>query len=211
MSTTTVQRGAAAATAGGVLWALVPADFGLVNLTDSPRGTLSFVAVAASFWIVGVLSLALLLIGLAGLRAALGGAAGRLGTTGLAVSAVGLLAMLLGNGAEVATLTFAGSESDLGHAVFLVGFLVLIVGSLLLGITVFRRRTDRLARAGGLLLAVALPLGIGLAVLGGVLSPGTDIGFWAAITVPTGVAWALLGRAMVPGPVAPADLQAARS
>lgn len=211
MFTTSVQRAATAATAGGLLWALLPADFGLVDLADTPRGTLSFLAVAASFWIVGVLPLALLLVGLAGFRTVLGTDAGRLGTAGIAGSALGLLAMLLGNGTEIATLTFAGSESDLGHSVFLVGFLVLIVGSLLLGLTVFRRRTDRLTRTGGLLLALALPLGIGLAVLGGVVSPGTDTGFWASITGPTGIAWMLLGRSMVAALTAPADLEPARS
>jgi hypothetical protein len=46
------------------------------------------------------------------------------------------------------------------------------------------------------LLALALPLGILLAVVLGTLAPETDLGFWAAITVPYGVAWTLLGYSL---------------
>jgi hypothetical protein len=196
---------------GGVLWALLPVVFTAVNIGEVERGTLSFAAVAAAAWAVGVLPLLLLLVGLAGLRARLGDGAGRLGTVGVAVSGLALFAMLLGNGTEMATVTFSGKESDLGHSVFLIGFLVLVVGSLLLGIALLRRRPTPLVRWTGVLLVAMLPVGIGLAVLGGAVSPGTDLGFWAAITVPTGVAWVLLGRSMTTAPVAPADLDAVRA
>ena len=189
MSTTSSPRGATAAVVGGALWALVPLAFGLVDPTEVQRGTLSFVAVVAAVWICGALSLALLLVGLAGLRPVL--AQTRLGAVGTAVSAAGLLAMLLGNGTELTTITVNGQQSDLGHTVFLVGFLVLIVGSLLLGISLIRRRTAPLA---GWILTLALPTGIGLGLLGALLFPHNDGAFWAAITVPTGVAWVLLGR-----------------
>jgi hypothetical protein len=134
MSTTPAPRGATAATVGGALWALVPVAFGLVDPSDVRRGTLSFVAVLAAVWICGALSLALLLGALAGLRPVL--AQTRLG----AVSAAGLAAMLLGNGTELTTITLNGQESDLGHTVFLIGFLVLIAGSVLLGIALIRAR-----------------------------------------------------------------------
>jgi hypothetical protein len=196
MTTTTVQRGGTAGLIGGALWAVLPVAFTAAHIEETPRGTLSFAAVAVSYWLVGVLSLVLLLVGLSGLRGALGDAAGRLGTAGVGVSAVALLAMVLGNGTEMATLTFAGKESDLGHSVFLVGFLVLVVGSLLLGIALLRSRRGSPTRWAGVLLVAMLPLGIGLGVLGGIVSPATDAGFWAAITVPYGVAWVLLGRAV---------------
>ena len=205
--TPTTTRAARAAVVGGVLWALVPLAFGLVDAQNVQRGTLAFVGVAAVFWICGAASLALLLMGMRGLHAELGARPGRLGTTGIVVSTVGLAAMLLGNGTEIATVTFAGKESDLGHSVFLIGFLVLVVGSVLLGITVYRRR---LSRAAGLIMALALPIGVVLLVLGSVLAPNSDVGFWAAITVPTGVAWIVLGRSMTAaGRTAPA-LDAAR-
>src|SRR3954454_5493592 len=199
MSMTAVPRAATAAALGGALWALVPVPFGLADPTGVERGTLSFVAVTAVVWMCGALSLALLLVGVAGLRPAL--PHGRLGTAGVAVTLVGLAAMLLGNGTELTTVTVSGRESDLGHTVFLAGFLVLLVGSVLLGVALIRRRT---APVAGWILTLALPIGIGLGVLGTLLFPHVDAGFWAAITVPTGVAWVLIGRAAAarPFPVA---------
>jgi hypothetical protein len=196
MSTTPIPRGAAAATLGGTLWALVPLAFGLADPTALERGTLSFVAVLAGVWICGALSLALLLAGLVGLRPVLG--QGRLADAGLLTSAVALLAMLLGNGTELTTITVSGQESDLGHSVFLIGFLVLLVGSALLGISLIRRR---FAPVAGWVLVLALPIGIGLGLLGTLLIPHNDASFWAAITVPTGVAYVLLGRALAAHPV----------
>jgi hypothetical protein len=196
MTTTTVQRGGTAGLIGGALWALLPVIFTTTHLEDAQRGTLSFAAVAVAYWAVGVLPLLLLLAGLGGLRRELADGAGRLGTAGIVVSGVALLAMFLGNGTEMATLTFAGRESDLGHSVFLIGFLVLVVGSLLLGIALLRSRSGSPTRWAGVLLVAMLPLGIGLGVLGGIVSPSSDAGFWAAITVPYGVAWVLLGRAV---------------
>jgi len=112
------------------------------------------------------------------------------------VSGLGLLAMVLGNGTELATLTFSGRESDLGHSAFLIGFLVLVVGSLLLGIALLRGRREPRVRWAGALMVGMVPLGIGLGVLLNVVAPHTDLGFWAAITVPYGVAWVLLGRSL---------------
>ncbi len=197
MSTTIASsRAGTAALTGGVLWALMPAVFTAAHLDDTQRGTLSFAAVAIAYWALGVAPLLLLLVGLSGLRRALGAAAGRTGAVGIVVSGLGLLAMFLGNGTEMATITVNGTESDLGHSVFLIGFLVLVVGSLLLGIALLRSRRDSLSRWAGVLLVAMLPLGFGLAALGGIVSPGTDAGFWAAIAVPTGIAWVLLGASL---------------
>jgi hypothetical protein len=199
MSTTTVSRAATAGLVGGALWALLPVAWSVASLEDTEFGTLDFVAVAASYWIFAVLPPALLVVGVGALRRALGDRAGRTGRVGVAVSATGLGAMALGNGIEVASMSAGGGEVSLGHAFLLLGFLVAIVGGVLLGIVVFRRRTDGLSRAAGLLLALALPLGIGLGVLGSAVDPENDAWFWAAITVPTGIAWVLLGASLRSG------------
>jgi hypothetical protein len=195
MATMTVQRGGTAGLVGGALWALLPMVF-MVHLEDTERGTLAFVAVDAAAWVVGALSLVLLLVALSRLRAGLADGGGRRGAGGVVVSGLGLLAMVLGNGTELATLTFSGTESDLGHSAFLIGFLVLVVGSLLLGIALLRGRREPLVRWAGALMVGMVPLGIGLGVLLNALAPHTDLGFWAAITVPYGVAWVLLGRSL---------------
>jgi hypothetical protein len=195
MATTSVQRGGNAGLVGGALWALLPVVF-LVSLEDTERGSLAFVAVATAFWVVGALSLVLLLVAVARLRAGLADGGGRLGTVGVVVSGVGLLAMVVGNGTELTTLTFNGRESDPGHLAFLIGFLVLVVGSLLLGIALLRGRREPLVRWAGALMVGMVPLGIGLGVLLNAVAPHTDLGFWAAITVPYGVSWVLLGRSM---------------
>ena len=195
MATTSVQRGGTAGVVGGTLWALLPVVF-LVHLEDTARGTLAFVAVAAAAWVVGAVSLVLLLVALARLRSGLADGGGRLAAVGVVVSGLALLAMVVGNGTELATLTFRGTESDLGHSAFLIGFLVLVVGSLLLGIALLRGRREPLVRWAGALLVGMVPLGIGLGVLLNAVAPHTDLGFWAAITVPYGVAWVLLGRSM---------------
>jgi hypothetical protein len=195
MATTSVQRGGTAGLVGGALWALLPVVF-LVSLEDTERGSLAFVAVATAFWVVGALSLVLLLVAVARLRAGLADGGGRLGTVGVVVSGVGLLAMVVGNGTELTTLTFNGRESDPGHLAFLIGFLVLVVGSLLLGIALLRGRREPLVRWAGALMVGMVPLGIGLGVLLNAVAPHTDLGFWAAITVPYGVSWVLLGRSM---------------
>ena len=195
MATTAVQRTGTAGLVGGALWALLPVVF-MVHLEDTARGSTAFVAVAVAAWVVGALSLVLLLVAATRLRAGLADGGGRLGAVGVAVSGVALLAMVLGNGTELATLTFTGHESDLGHSVFLIGFLVLVVGSLLLGIALLRGRRQPLVRWAGALMVGMVPLGIGLGVLLNAVAPHTDLGFWAAITVPYGVAWVLLGRSL---------------
>jgi len=195
MTTTTVRRGGTAGLVGGTLWALAPVVF-MVHLDDTEPGTLAFVAVAVAAWVAGGLSLVLLLVAVSRLRAGLTDGGGRLGAVGVVVSGLGLLAMVVGNGTELTTLTFSGNESDLGHSAFLIGFLVLVVGSLLLGIALLRGRREPMVRWAGALMVGMVPLGIGLGVLLNAVAPHTDLGFWAAITVPYGVAWILLGRSM---------------
>ena len=194
--TTLLRRSAWAGMLGGLLWALFPLAIVLVRLQDMRPGTPAYLFTAALYWLLAVVRLLLLLIGLVGLRAAFGGAYGRLGNAGSLVSFLALALMFLGNGVEVASLTFSGSESAVGHSLFLIGFLILLVGSALLGVALVRTRRDSASRIAGLLLALALPLGILLAAALGTLAPETDLGFWAAITVPHGVAWMLLGASL---------------
>jgi hypothetical protein len=196
MSTTTVSRTAAAGMIGGALWALLPLAWAAANFDDVESGTLAWFGVAAASWIFAVLPPVLIVVGVTGLRRALGAEAGRVALTGIAVAIVGLASMALGNGIEVASMTAGGGEVDLGHALFLIGFLVSVVGSVVVGIVVLRRRADGPARLGGLLLTLALPLGIGIGVLGSAIDPENDAWFWAAIAVPTGIAWVLLGHAL---------------
>jgi hypothetical protein len=203
---TTVPRTATAGLAGGILWGLFPIAWNVVTVTDVEFGTLAFVAVAASYWIFAVLPPALIVAGLVGLRRALGADAGKVGTVGLVLSMVGLAAMSLGVGIEVASISFGGGEVALGHAMLLIGFLVHVAGSIVVGIVVFRRRHDGLSRAAGLLLTLALPLGVGLGLLGSSFDPANDSWFWAAIAVPTALAWVLLGVSLRATRAAPAEL-----
>ena len=192
-----VRWGAWAGMLGGLMWALFPLATVLVSLKNTQPGSLAHLAAAGVYWLMAVLALLLLLVGLAGLRALHGPAYRRVGNVGFLASFIALALMLLGNAAEVASLTFSGTESSVGHSMFLIGFLVLLVGSVLLGIAIVRTRSVPSVRLGGLLLVGALPLGILLAIILGVTAPGTDLGFWAAITVPYGVAWLLVGYALI--------------
>lgn len=184
------------ATIGAALWMLLPVAGGVASLEEQDFGSLSFLAVAASKWIFFVLPPALLVVGHTALRTALGSAAGRVALTGIVLASLGLGAMTLGNGIEVASMTVGGGEVGIGHAIFLIGFLASVVGGVLVGSTVIRRRRDALSRIAGWVLVLALPLGIGIGALGLMIVPENDAGFWAAISVPVGLAWLLLGRSL---------------
>jgi hypothetical protein len=197
--TGTVVRRARLGTVGAVLWTLSSGVWAVSEIEDQRFGSLGFVAVAVAWWICMVVAPLLLVLGHTALAAVLGPVTGRIGRAGVWTAAAGLAAMGLGIGIEVASMSAGGGEVSLGHAFLLLGFLVAIVGGVLLGIVVFRRRTDGLSRAAGLLLALALPLGIGLGMLGSAVDPENDAWFWAAITVPTGIAWLLLGASLRSG------------
>jgi hypothetical protein len=191
-----LSRRASLATTGAVLWTLSSAVWAISDLEVQEFGSLRFVAVAVAWWVFLVLPTALLIVGHTALRAALAPGLGKVGRGGILAAAIGLGAMGLGIGIEVASMSVGGGEVDLGHAIMLIGFLVSIVGGVVTGITVLRTRRDGRSRAAGWLLALALPLGIGLGVVGGAVAPGTDAVFWAALTAPTGIAWVLLGRSL---------------
>ncbi|MGY1985366.1 hypothetical protein ACI792_03995 [Blastococcus sp. SYSU DS0669] len=194
---TAAHRRATAGLVGGALWALLPVAWATVLADDADSVSL---AAATAAWVFLVLPPVLILAGLAALRRALGGDAGRVGAVATALTAVGLAAMAVGNGIEVASITAGGGEVALGHVTFLLGFLVSTVGGLLLGVVVIRRCAGSLPRTGGALLAAALPLGIAIGALGGLVSADNDAWFWAAISVPAGLAWVLLGRSLQVAP-----------
>jgi hypothetical protein len=147
---------------------------------------------ATSMWLVGVVSLLLLLLGLAQLRWIGRDRSGRLGEAGQLASALALGAMALGNGIELYTVTTRGTESELGHTIFLIAFLMLMVASVLVGQAFVRRQWSAGIRWAGLLLLLVLPLGVLLLIVGGAWSPDTDLGFWSALTVPYALARVLL-------------------
>jgi len=186
---------------GGALWALFPFGTPIANIEEP--GTLAYPASVAYYWLMAVVPLLLLLVGLLGIYVGQRGTYGRLGKVGFPVSILALGLMFAGNAVEVASLTFLGTKSAVGHFSFLIGFLLLLIGSVLVGLAVWRARRDPTARSGSLLLVGALPLGILLAAVLGSLLPESNLGFWAAIAVPFGVAWVLLGRAFRSRPAEP--------
>ena len=194
-----VARRASLATTGAVLWTLSSIVWAISDLEYQEPGSLGSVAVAVAWWMCMVLAPALIVVGHSALRSALGPAVGKVGRAGVVVAATGLGAMGLGIGIEVASMTVGAGEVPLGHLILLVGFLVAVVGALITGITVLRRRRDGLSRGAGWLLVLVLPLGIGIGVLGSAVAPENDAVFWAALTVPTGLAWVLLGRSLAAG------------
>ena len=179
---------------GGLLWACLAPVFVYAETGLDKPATAAFALAATSMWLVGVVSLLLLLLGLAQLWWLGRDRLGRWGQVGVLVSALALGAMALGNGVELYTVTTRGTESDVGHTIFLSAFLVLIVASVLLGQVFVRRRWSAGVRWAGLFLLLVSPLGILFLVLGGALSPDTDLGFWSALTVPYALARVAAGR-----------------
>jgi hypothetical protein len=194
--TGTVVRKARIGTIGAVLWTLSSTVWAASEIEAQPFGSLAFVAVAVAWWICMVVAPLLVVVGHYALLAALGPAAGRVGRTGVGASAVGLAAMGLGIGIEVASMSAGGGEVSVGHTILLIGFLVVLLGSLVTGVTVIRRLAGTATRIAGWLLVLALPLGLAIGFLGSLIAPENDAVFWAVLTVPIGVAWVLLGRSV---------------
>lgn len=123
----------AASIVGGLLWACLPLVFVYAGSGLDEPATAGFVLAATSMWLVGVVSLLLLLLGLAQLQWLGRAQLGRLGEAGIVVSALALAALAVGKGIELYAVTTRGTESDVGHTIFLIAFFVLIVASVLVG------------------------------------------------------------------------------
>lgn len=200
-STSTLSRRAALGSVGGALWALSPAVWSVADVRTHEFGTLSFVAVLASYWAALFIGPVLIVVGHTALRTGLA-PAGRTAAVGTALASAGLTAVAAGNGIELASLSTGGGTSVVGYVISYLGFLVAFIGSLLIGMTVLRRRRDLSSRIAGWLLSLAIPLGIGIGMLMAAIAPDSEAGFAAAISVPTGMAWLLLGRALSTEPLA---------
>ena len=94
-----------ASVVGGLLWACLAPVFVYADSALDKPGTAGFALAVISMWLVGVVSLVLLLFGLAQLWSLGGDLLGRLGQAGIVVSAMALAAMALGNGIELYTVT----------------------------------------------------------------------------------------------------------
>lgn len=135
----------------------------------------------------------LFMIGLVSLRACLSGRAARLEKIGFRITLAGLVMNLIGNigdywlGKEVLHQPLWGMTFAIGT---LLGTLVYVTGSMLLGIAILR--TSALPRWSGWTLIIAPTLGIVL-------------GLWqvkhlpSALVLPVGLGWMLLGYALWSG------------
>jgi hypothetical protein len=153
---------------GGLLWACLAPVFVYADSALDKPGTAGFALAVTPMWLVGVVSLVLLLLGLAELWSLGRDRLGRSGQAGIVVSALALATMAVGNGIELYAVTTRGTDSEIGHTIFLIAFLILIVASILLGQILVRRRWSASVRWAGLFLLLAAPLGILFLVLGGV-------------------------------------------
>ena len=181
-----------ASVVGGLLWACLAPVFVYADSALDKPGTAGFALAVSSMWLVGVVSLVLLLLGLAQLWSLCRDRLGRFGTGRNHCFGTRARSNGLGNGIELYAVTARGTESDIGHTIFLIAFLILIVASILLGQILVRRRWSASVRWAGLFLLLTAPLGILFLVLGVALSPQTDLGFWSALSVPYAIARMLL-------------------
>jgi hypothetical protein len=86
---------------GGLLWVCLAPLFVYADSALDKPGTAGFALAVSSMWLVGVVSLVLLLLGLAQLWPLGRDRLGRSGQAGIVASALALAAMALGNGIEL--------------------------------------------------------------------------------------------------------------
>ncbi|MBA2617572.1 MAG: hypothetical protein H0U91_05310 [Rubrobacter sp.] len=146
--------------------------------------------------------LLLLMAGLAGFHAAQRGAYGRQGRIGVVASSVGLALMVVGNAAEFWLFTTQAYAEANGRqaswVVFLLGMLLLAIGSALFGVATIRAGV--LPRLGGLLMVVWLLVGILSSILSAVTGVlATDLAFSLGSAGTLGAAWVVMGYAVWSG------------
>ena len=174
---------------GGTVWALFPlGELPEVDPVLAPWGSLAYYGLGY------LLPQLLMLVGLAGLQALRGRRHGWLETAGIFVSFVALVLVFAGSAWDMTKIASTGSGTTVGYLILIVGYFLLTWGSGLLGLAMIARPHDLLLYLGGLLLSIAVPLGLLFVFAAG---GAWDFGFWAGLTVPYGVAWALIGYALV--------------
>jgi hypothetical protein len=175
---------------GGLLWVLFPlAELPAAHLLLTPEGYLAIYALGY------LLAQLLLLMGLKGLLHDIRrGGYGWLGIGGFYALLVALVLTLVGGAFAMTNLTSTGVGSTVAYMILITSFLPLGWGSVLLGLAITVVMRDPLSHLTGLLLAVAVPLGLLVAFEAGAT---WDFYFWAGLTMPYGLASLLLGYALL--------------
>jgi hypothetical protein len=188
-SSNLVRWGAWTGMLGGLLWALFPlGELPEVDSVLTPRGVMAYYSLGY------LLPQLLMLVGLAALHTLRRRSYGWLGNVGFFVSFVALVVAFLGGTWDTMMIESTGEGSTVGYLTLIIGFFILAWGSGLLGLAITGMLYDLPSYLGGLLLSIAVPLGL----LSVVATGGAwDFGFWAGLTVPYGVAWMLLGYALL--------------
>ena len=171
------------------MWTLFPlGELPVVRLVLTPQGSLPY------FGFVYLCAPLLLLMGLKGLHTIHRRSYGWLGSAGFQVSFVALVLASVGGAFEMTKTAAAGMGSTVAYLTVIMGFFILAWGSALLGLAITGTLRDPPLYLGGLLLAIAVPLGFLFVFAAG---GAWDFGFWVGLTVPYGVAWLLLGYALL--------------
>jgi hypothetical protein len=174
---------------GGLLWALFPlGELPSAHLVLAPKGSLAY------FGLGYLCATLLLLMGLKGLHAIHRRSYGWLGSVGLFVSFAALVLAFAGGAFEMVNMASAGTASTVAYLTLIVGFFILVWGSALLGLAITGTLRDPPLYLGGLLLTIAVPLGLLFVFVTGA---AWNFEFWVGLTVPYGVTWMVLGYALL--------------
>jgi hypothetical protein len=174
---------------GGLLWAQFP----LGELPEA-HSVLTQKGFLAYFGIGYLCAALLLLMGLRGFHAIHRRSYGWLGRVGLLVSFAALVVAFAGGAFEMMNMASVSTVSTMAYSTLIVGFLLLAWGSALLGLAITGTLRNPFLYLGGLLLTIAVPLGLLFVFVTGA---ALDFEFWAGLTVPYGVAWMVLGCALL--------------
>jgi hypothetical protein len=174
---------------GGLLWALFPlGELPSAHSVLTPEGSLAY------FGLGYLYATLLLLMGLKGLHAIHRRSYGWLGSVGLFVSFAALVVAFAGGAFEMIDMASTVTASTVAYLTLIVGFFILTWGSALLGLAITGTLRDPLLYLGGLLLTIAVPLGLLFVFLTGA---AWNFEFWVGLTVPYGVSWMVLGCALL--------------
>jgi hypothetical protein len=173
---------------GGLLWALFPlGELPEAQFVLTPKGFLAYYSFGY-LW-----ATLLLLSSLQGLHALHKRSYGWLGSVGFYVSFVALVLAFAGGAFEMTNMASTGVGSTVAYWTVVMSFFILAWGSGLLGLAIMGRLHDPPVYLGGLLLSIAVPLGVLFVFATGA---AWDFDFWVGLTVPYGAAWLLLGYAL---------------